>query len=319
MASKGYKLDVAQFGCKKESAEGTAIAITTTEATMLARNLSYSADIPFHEVGAVSANHGQFKGVSGGPRTATLSAEFPIKGSGVLGTAPAIDPILEAMGLLGVNDPGVSEIYKDTVHGSAMTAAWWVAADVTNGLKHILHGARCSGEIILNCGEIPILKTEIMGVWNIPTQTAMLGDITYETTVSQDIAGGAFTLDSQNLKYRNFSINIENDLVVRPDPNKATGAFSVLIAKQRITATMDIEAEDPGTWDAFTEMTTDQEWAMSLVVGATQGNIITITAPKVQIMEIGVSDRDGILSHELSLAFNRSGNTSPYALSIAFT
>lgn len=319
MASLGYKLDAAQFGAQAEGTEGTAETIIAAEATMMARNISVSYDTPYHEVGALSANHAQFTGVSGGPRTTTISAEFPIKGSGTAGTAPALNPIWEALGFLGVNVGGASETYKDTVHGVAVTAQWMVAKDVTEGNIHKIHGARGSGEIILNCGEIPVLKAELMGAFNLPTEGNMLSNVAYESSVSQDIAGGAFTLDSKNLKYRNFSINIENDLVPRPDPNLAGGTFSVLIAKQRITGTMDIEAEDPATWDAFTEMTTDQEWALSLVISGGAGNILTITAPKVQITEIGVSDRDGILSHELSLAFNRSANATPYALSLAFT
>jgi hypothetical protein len=55
----------------------------------------------------------------------------------------------------------------------------------------------------------------------------------------------------------------------------------------------------------------------SIVIGATAGNIVTITLPKTQYMDIGYGDRDGILTGELALQFNQ--NAGDDWISIAMT
>ncbi|MEA3225403.1 MAG: hypothetical protein U9Q07_05590 [Planctomycetota bacterium] len=301
---------------KAEATEGTAIALTATEANIMAGGLSYDPDLPFHERNIVAVTPDQFSGVTGFPRLATISMEIPMVGSGTAGTAPAWGVLLQAMGFSESISAGTSVTYVPAIAPSSLTLAWWVARDSTDGLKMQIHGARGRGSIQLPNGGIPLLQCEFQGVWDVPVDDTLLSP-TYYTTSAVAVNDSSFALDSVGMLYRDFSINIDNEMGVRDDPTDTAGALSVALVRQKINGSIDPQMDNPSTYDFFTKTTGGTESTLSLVTGSSAGNILTITAPKVSYKEPKVSPRDGYLTAPIGLHFARS--TGSDALSIVLT
>jgi hypothetical protein len=58
---------------------------------------------------------------------------------------------------------------------------------------------------------------------------------------------------------------------------------------------------------------------MSYTLGATPGNICTLSAPKAQITDVGDGDRDSIRTNEIEGQLNGSTVAGDDELSLAFT
>jgi hypothetical protein len=286
---------------------------------MRARNVGFEPDLPFVPHDGVSQTHDQFRGTVGGPMKGAITAEFPMTGSGSAGTAPAIDPILEAMGFLGVNTPSTSEVYKPTVGGVAMTLHLQTAKDVTDGYKMMIHGSRASGSFVLNAGETPILTMRAEGLYNEPTEVNMLATPNFEDTYPVANCGSTFTIDSVAMKYKNFTITIENELADQEDITDATALYSIAIAKQRFTFALDPLMEDPATYNFFSKLTANTEVALALTIGGTAGNIIAFAAAKMQFTDIKIGNRDGMVTAETTGQLNRNTDNDPACLSVTFT
>ena len=90
------------------------------------------------------------------------------------------------------------------------------------------------------------------------------------------------------------------------------------ITSRAVTITIDPEEVAYGTQSWAAEWMDGAELAMSIVVGSTANNIMTITAPKVQVSNVQPLDRNGILAETLTFTANDNG-TGDDELTIAFT
>lgn len=296
---------------KIEAAEGTPIALAAADAKILANDIAYDPDLPFFPRDPATQYPDSYAGTSGGPRTASLSMETKMSGSGVAGTAPAESALLQALGFSETIVVGTSVAYAPVIAGSAISVAWDVLKSAAAAVRMSIYGARGSGSFDFVCGEPPLFKPNLSGIWQLPAATpAVLAGVPY-TTVPQAVMGGAVTLDAIAVAFKTLTINVENEVGLREDPALAPGGFSFCIGKKRITGIIDPAMDDPATYDAFTQMTTHNEGALSLVIGAIAGNIITVTAPKVQYREVKITDRNGYLVTALAFQCNIStGNDS---------
>ncbi len=313
-----YIAKAAQFAFSVESTEGTKETLAASDTKSLFGDITYDPDIPAFPRNVVSDTHDKHSTVMGGPRVCAFDFRMPLKGSGSAGTAPACDGILEALDMLGVNT-SVSETYDTTLYtiNKSLTMGWKVPTSPTVTIDTECHGCRGSGSIELNNGSPAVFAGHFMGLYNKPAAGTLFSSLSEETTAPPVILGGAFTIDSVAMKYRNFTINIENELELIDAPT-ATGGYSFCIVDQNITFSIDPMWEVPGTYDFFNKLTTDAQFALSLVIGSTAGNIITITAPKMQFTEIKIGER-GYLTAECSGILGRNTDADPSAITIAFT
>ena len=104
---------------------------------------------------------------------------------------------------------------------------------------------------------------------------------------------------------------------MRPDINQSSGYKSVRIGSREPVLSLDPEKVLVATHDFYGLMRAGTEGALSTVLGATAGNICTITAPKVQYVKVDEAARDGIRSLGIDCQLNRSSGDDE--LSIAFT
>jgi hypothetical protein len=317
-----YFPDVAQFAVSVESTEGSAETLAAADCKNLVGGINWSYEIPAHLREVVSDTHDRHSAIIGGPRKSIVDFAMPLKGSGTAGTAPGCDAILEAMNFLGANTTS-SETYDTTVHttNKSVTMGWKVGTSPTVTLDYIMHGARGSGSLVLDNGAIPMLNAHFEGVYAEPAAGTFFSSLTEETSDPAPVLGsGLFTYDSVALHYSTFTINIENDLEPIHDTadDSGSGIHSVVITKQRITFNMTVKNEIVGTYNFMNKLTTNSEGALSLQIGSTAGNIITITAPKCQFTDIQPSEQ-GYQTLDITGICSRNTDADPSALTLAFT
>ena len=111
---------------------------------VLVENPSWAYEgLRMNERPAVRESIGMRQKVYGGSLKA-VSFDVELKGSGTPGTAPEIDPILEAAGLIGTNTPGTSEEYKFSSDPSVLAGKSCTIYYYQDGTRHIITGAFCS-------------------------------------------------------------------------------------------------------------------------------------------------------------------------------
>lgn len=277
-----------------------------------------------------------------GARRATISFATDIKGSGTAGTAPAVGRFLRACANAATNTPATSDVYQtdDTAQECLNIAVNEPAGDGTYR-SFRLGGAKGNCVISAPAGGGPLRATfTFMGKWfgtgaaGVTDPTAGIvdgsgyatGDSAWETTLPPTLLGGTFTLpDSASAAIPCISeveIDMGNQVVVLPCATDATGYRNAdIVAKNgtlRVTALASLAATfNPyKTWIAGTNV------ALNLVAGATAGNIVTITAPKVQVVGCSQVVIDGVYYDQLDCALNapeNDGSDDYHSLKIAFT
>lgn len=253
-------------------------------------------------------------GVSGIQRSVIAGLLVEIAGSGSAGTAPNIDALYEACGLKGTNDPGVSEIYAHdaTISHTAVTLEAYqgdtLQQDLTSGAGNM---------VITGTPGIPLMGSfDLNGIWTAPTEDTNAA--TLATSADAPIfKASTMTLASDDLVWRSFELNLNNEVTERPDGGATEGIAPPLITNinHRITLVAEVPAFSVAnywtSWEGSTKM------AFSMVVGSTAGNIITITASLYHAAAPVMSFDGGIQLVTLDLEVSELADDDQ--LAIAFT
>ncbi len=230
-----------------------------------------------------------------GKRSAELTFQVEIKGSGTAGTAPRLGALLEACSMERTNDPGVSDTYTP-VSSSQESVTIYVYID---GRRHILTGARGSFKITATAGAICMLDFTFKGIYNAATTTSMVTAI-YDAPVPPTCKSAAFSYNSKTtLCAKMAEIDLANTIAQRDCMNEASGVGGFEITERKPTMTFDVEAQLETSYDFRGDMmSTPRE--VSFEIGSTEGNTCTITVPKYNVTNIEYADAEGILIEKLS-------------------
>ena len=205
-----------------------------------------------------------------------LTLEVEYSGSGTAGTAPKYDPLLRACGM---NPTAVANTSVTYVPRSTGFESCTVHYD-TDGLRHIVTGCRGTFTIGLNANEIPVITFTLTGQYNAPTDTASPTQ-TFSNQAAPEVFNDTnttgFTLYSETgLALQSAEIDLGNEVVYRELVNSTK---EVLITNRAATGNFVIEAPSLSTHDFFADAVAGTSGNLSIVHGATAGNIITLTSP----------------------------------------
>lgn len=295
---------------------GTAETLEAADAAMNVYDAEIQADIEFTQrvgQGVFSPLPGRL-GAYGG--TATFRVELAGSGSDISPVPSWASSLLTACGMYDDSDT-----YK--LSSSMPAAAGSVPRTVTlglyiDGLYRQMHGCMGNAVFTFTPGEVAMVDFTFTGLYSEPTDVAMLAP-TYPTVVPPRFASGTCTLGGSTIYPSQISIDLGNDVQLRPDATSASGYSYAYIADRRITGSMDLEAAlvaDRNDWSNWTSLS---EQALSIVVGSAGGNDITVAAPSLEITNVQTADRNGLEVNEISYQLNRSAAAGDDELTIAFT
>ncbi|MBK6920620.1 MAG: hypothetical protein IPH07_24680 [Deltaproteobacteria bacterium] len=208
-----------------------------------------------------------------------IEIEVELSGSGAAGTAPAWAPLLQACGFSETVNAGTSVVYAPETPGVKTVTIY----PYVDAVRHKMTGCRGTVRLSATREDIPVLTFTLWGVYNAAADSTP-GTATFanqatpvlfnrtETTV--DLLGEtpcleSFALDLANrLSHRNL-INCEDRIAITGRSPQGSAQF---------------EAPTVATYDWFAAAKVATTDAVELVHGTTAGNIVTLEAPAVQVI-----------------------------------
>jgi len=245
----------------------------------------------------------------------SVTFDVELSGSGTAGTAPAFGPLLKACGL-SETIVAVTSVTYAGVSSSFDSATIYCFYD---GTRHKITGARGTVSFNMTAGQFPTASFVMTGIYNAPDDTALSGTF----TVANQAA--ALEINDTNVTTATFhgvtSVRLESlDLALNNEVlyKETASSQEVLITNRTPGGTAVIEAPAVGTTDYFAKATAVTTGNSSFVIGATGGNIITLTMAQTDITGVSYGDTNGVIS--LSMPYlalpTTSGNDE---ISLAFT
>ena len=278
----------AQLAVEIEDVEGTAETLEGAD-VILAFNPRFEPIIEPHERSPVRSVFSPSPSVMG-KRSARLSFEVELVGPGATGTALYFADALRACGVNQVL--AATTTYKPVTAAASAPSA--TLALYKDGKAKKIWGARGTFRLLAEVGKAVRLAFDFTGADFSETDTALLSSgVSYHATIPPAFQGATYTLDSYAGTIGRMEIDAGNQVALRPDVNAGSGHKSALITGRKPMLTIDPEevlaaTEDYlGNWRAGTQM------ALSAAFGTGTGQVITITAPKVQFQNVSEAERDG--------------------------
>lgn len=252
----------------------------------------------------------------GAMKYAEVTFKTEIVGSGSVGTAPRLGALFKACAFSETVSAGSSVIY--TPNSSPITSCTvYVYLD---GLRHIVNGALGTFKLSAEAGKQAMLEFTFKGLWTTPTDTA-LATPTFESTVDAPpiVKSASLTWNSNsNLIVRMLEIEMQNNIAMRPSVNAATALYGFHITDRKPKFSIDPEAESVATVDWRSDVLTNPR-QLSMVIGATAGNICTLTMPKCNPTELEYSDREGTLVQNVKGEITANSSGGDDEMTIKFT
>jgi hypothetical protein len=242
-------------------------------------------------------------------------ADFEIEIAGSGSTATTVPAWMKVNRIAGF-DAGVaggSNVVQTPISSSIPSATHWAFID---NLQLQAVGCRASMGIRFADDEIPFFTYTVRG----RAPTALAAEVTpgaptvsaFANPVIASTENTTFLLDTYALPLRSLELDSNNDLVFR----SLIGPQDRMIWRNRSWGGRILgELPDLSSKDYFAKVRPGTTMALSLIHGTTAGNIVSIAAPKVQIVGVDTPEEDGqvMLSLDVILLPN-AGNDE-----IAFT
>ena len=303
----------AQIAIKAEASEGTAETLAGADA-ILVMNPKFTPSRKIYDRNNIVSSLSPFIAIPG-EYSATIEFDVELKGSSARGTAPHLGKCLISSGFLET----VVAVTSVTYTPFATPPSSCSVGLYMDGKKYLIWGARGDVSLKLQAGQPGMLHFTFTGAGYSITDVALLTTgVSYETTVPIIFAGAAImTIDSVSANLSSIEIKMNNKVELRETPNKPSGFISALITGRRPTMSIDPEEVLVGTYDYFGKLASGAVGALSIVLTGAAGNICTVTAPKVQYIDIKPGERTGMATLGIDCLLTR--NAGDDELSIAFT
>jgi hypothetical protein len=189
----------------------------------------------------------------------------------------------------------------------------------TDGRLKRIAGAQGKFKLTMESGKPGLAEFNFLGQFVAPSAVAKLAP-NYPRAVPPRLISATLTIAATNYTISKIEVDYNNTLILRPDPTTASGYFGSCITDRVITIGVDPEALGYGTKDWNTDWTAGTEAAFNCVLGTTATNIVTIAAPKMQLMEPpNEGEREGILVDQLKFQCNRSVDAGDDEFSIVLS
>jgi len=308
-------MDNRVVGLKLEATAGTFLA---PEFNFRARDVKFSEEIEEYVRKNAVGDHGYDASVMG-RQAGTCSFAIDLVGSGTAGTAPTWGQAL--LGAGWIETDGVADV-KYTLSKAADCKT--VSIEVrdlfcSDNLQQTVRiaGAKASSKIVLDNVGAPLrleleFKGKLVSVTNeTPVFPTLAADI-----IPPPVIGAAISLGGVSQILDKVEVDIGEDVQTRTSPADPTGWIHSYIAARETKATIDPEIQLVATDDVISKLKGGTTGAFSLVAGSAVGNIITITGPKVQIVEAPSGERNGAVTRDVTLRFLRDAGDDDLSITL---
>lgn len=296
-----------QLAAKVEATAGSAETLAAADAGILVENVVFTPGIVMLDRNPLRDSLSRYSSVPGSG-IATLTFRCEVKGSGTATTPPAMGKFLRACGMTESVETG-AVVYALTSTSSLVPTL--TMAKYNDDRRWLLYGARGNVSFEGVANTIMWANFTFTGIYSEFDYKASLTSIDYEDTVPPIFRNTTTTFnfgESYTTScYSRFTLDLANEVILRENANAASGLSYATITGRDPGGTFDLDVPaisvdtDPAITPNFmTKMTTPTTGAMSLVVGSTAGNRMSIAAPAMQVVSINDAERGAISVHDLT-------------------
>ncbi|MFH1984122.1 MAG: hypothetical protein ABIL58_19965 [Pseudomonadota bacterium] len=301
-----------QLAVEIEAVEGTAETLLAADAILVA-NPKFTPDTKMNARNHVSTSLSPYAAVPGA-RSAQIEFDVALIGSGTAGTPPPFADLLKGAGFAETIVAGTSVTYLPASSAvPSLTAALYEDDTIISKIW----GARANVKIALVTGDICWLHFVLTGADFSVSAGSFLSGVSYPSVVPAAFLNANFTLASYAALIGKLDIDMGNKVELRPSANASSGYISAKIVDRMAMLSLDPEKVAVATHDFYGLLRAGTEGALTATLGATAGNICTITAPKVQYTSISEQARGQLRTLGIDCQLNRSSGDDE--LSLAFT
>jgi hypothetical protein len=305
-----FNKDQKQLAAKIESVEGTVEALANADAIRITEvdfePLTELVDVEYLD--SDKSGSAALRGMESG----RITAKLPIKGGGIVDTAPEWNTLLLGCSMEETIDAGVDIEYTPVSTGDdSLTLGQYY-----DGKLNRIWGARGNFKIILEVGKPGFFEFEFLGAGYDDADVAMLSP-TYDAVVPPVCKGISFSIGSYSYTVSRIELDFGNPMTLRQSINAATGNVSTITGRRRGVGSMDPEITLVVTNDTVGLLKSGAEGALTATLGSANYNKITITAPKVEISNLRQGERGEIGVYEADLRLNRSVGNDELVINIA--
>jgi len=311
-----------QLAAKIEIEEGADEILAGADALLVA-NPSFKPNTPPNERDNTSSTMSQVAAVMG-LRSATIEFDIELKGSGTPGTPPEYGKLLQMCGFsedIEASPASVTYLPTSTYGGSPVSLPSGTLALYMDGVVKKIWGARGDVSLKLQTGKFGVLHFVFTGAdFSVGDAELLSAGVSYQMTKPPVFMNANFMIDDSPPYPAILSVldlKMGNVVTLRDSANAESGYLSAIITGRKPSMSFDPEMVIVQTYDFYGKLRSNHEGSLSTVLGATSGNIITITAPKVQYVGINPADRGGINTLGIDCRLNKDSGDDE--LSIALT
>ncbi|MCW5623904.1 MAG: hypothetical protein KIT73_04195, partial [Burkholderiales bacterium] len=230
---------------------------------------------------------------------AACDFEVEIAGAGAAGTVPPYGPLLRACSMSETVTEDTDVRYKPMTDAAASVTIYMNV----DGVLHKMVGARGTVKAVIASRNIPVFQFQFKGVY-VPVTDASPPTPVYTAWQQPNPVNTTFTgpLSIHGLSSAVME-SIELDLANAVSFRTMVGFEGVEITDRKPAGTLKIEAVLVATKDWWSIARDATLGAFSVQQGQTPGNIVVISAPKVQIQPPTYEDQDGTQMLNIGLAF----------------
>ncbi|WP_323041577.1 phage tail tube protein [Gemmobacter sp.] len=238
-----------------------------------------------------------------GNQGAIMTAEYgrvefdvEIAGAGAAGTPPKWGPLLRTAGFAATVTASTNVTYT-IVEDSVESGTLYFVQDK---VRHIFLGGQANIALNLTAKQIPKFRVTYVGLLGTVSDVGSMPAVSmtgWTKPVPVSKANTVLTLHGWSAVAESISLDVGNTLT----PRHLIGDERILIEDRQTTGTAVVEARSMGTIDWFARARASTRGALSLVHGATAGNIIEISAPAVEIGKPGQGETNGVVNYSLPL------------------
>lgn len=306
------------FAAKLEATPGSAESLAAADGAENFFMPEMNPTIEMHE----RETQGTFSPISQIPGSAmgagSISTHVYNSGSG---TAPLwVSTMLRTAGFA---QQGTTSTYAPSIAvTSTSNTNTGTFAHYVDGNCYKVSGAMCDLEMTAEKVGAPIVcKWSFQGVWYAPTATGILTP-TYPTVTPPAFKAATLSLATISpFVVSKFSLKLNNRVTLREDASQTYGiATYAMITDRKPVLSLTVEVPAVGSYEYYANQLSAAQGAFSLAIGSGSNNVVTIAAPKAQLIGTPrLVDLKGVLGYELEYQLNRSAAIGDDELTIALS
>jgi hypothetical protein len=241
---------------------------------------------------------------------AGVQVDLEMAGFGSAGPASptaGYDALMRSAALSRTVNAGVDVQYKQVSSGEESVTAYFYQ----DGMLHKITGARSEFEIIMNLNEIPLFRFGLLGLFNLPTDTAMVTPVVsaYQKPVAvNEVNTSAFSIHGFSAgKLQSLSLKKGNQLERRNLVGQSTR--TVEFTGHEWTGSLEFEAPLQAGKDFYTAIKDGTLGALSITHGPATKQV-KLDAANAQLIDPRMSENQGFvhLTMGLRLLPSAAGN-----------